>query len=484
MSYLGIDIGTSSVKAVLIDELKKTVAEATIPLSISRPQPLYSEQDPHEWWQATLNAVAEIKKSNPQALRELKAIGLTGQMHGAVCLDKNHEVLCPAILWNDGRSHKECDYLNSNHPEFLNINGNLVMPGFTAPKILWLKNNQPEIFRQISKVLLPKDYIRFKLSGEFATDMSDASGTSWVNVKERSWSELLISICGLNISNMPGLYEGTDITGYLHDQLQLEWGLVHKVAIVAGGGDNAAGAVSVGILSPNYAMLSLGTSGVYFTASDKYHAPLSNVSHSFCHCLPQKWHHMGVILSAASCLSWWSSIGDKPESELIKNSQNNYKLQNNLLFLPYLSGERTPHNNPLATSMFWGLTHSIQESDLTNAILEGVAFAIADCQEILPESKNIEAISLIGGGAKSQHWGRILASVLNKAISFHDESQIGPAFGAALLAFSAVNKQNIEDIATTPSILKVIEPEPDLVSFYQNKIVKYRDLYPRVKDLY
>ncbi|MCX8514122.1 MAG: xylulokinase [Burkholderiales bacterium] len=484
MSYLGIDIGTSSIKVSLINAQQQLLATKSINIPIQRPNPLYSEQNPEDWWNAVVTAIDYLQNNYANQWQHLKSIGITGQQHGAVCLDKNGAVVYPAILWNDGRSYQEAQFLNSNYADFLHINGNLVLPGFTAPKIFWLQKHKPEIYQQVSTILLPKDYIRYRLTGEYASDLSDASGTSWLDVKNRKWSEKLLQICQLDISYMPKLYEGTAISGYLHSNLQHAWGIKNSVTVVGGGGDNAAGAVSVGVICHGKAMLSLGTSGVYFIAQDSY-LPMDNgISHSFCHCIPQMWHHMGVILSAASCLSWLSLISSKAEHKLIANAQTQrYDADATPLFLPYLSGERTPHNNPFARGMFFGITHTTQLKDLTNAVLEGVAYAIKDCEEILPNTKQVESLAIIGGGAKSNYWGQIIANVLNKTIVFYDETKIGPSFGAALLALAGDNGINVSDLEINPLIIKEINPQPQLINFYQQKHEKFKALYQQTKNL-
>jgi xylulokinase len=485
MSYLGVDIGTSSIKVSLINLEQQLIASKSINIPIYRPSPLFSEQNPEEWWNAVVAAIDYLQHKHTKDWHQLKAIGITGQQHGAVCLDKNGSVVYPAILWNDGRSYQEAEFLNKNYPEFLQINGNFVLPGFTAPKLLWLQAHRPEIYAQIKTILLPKDYIRYRLTGEYASDLSDASGTSWVDVKHRKWSEKLLQICQLDISNMPKLYEGTAITGNLLDIHKRSWGLINQVTVVGGGGDNAAGAVSVGVVEHGKAMLSLGTSGVYFIAQDSY-LPMDNgISHSFCHCVPKMWHNMGVILSAASCLSWLSSISAKAEHELITMAQSQqYSNSDMPIFLPYLSGERTPHNNPFARGMFFGIAHTSQLKDLTNAVLEGVAFAIKDCERILPNTNEVKSLAIIGGGAKSNYWGQIIANILNKTIVFYDETKIGPSFGSALLALAGDNNISISSLEVKPLIIKQIDPHQQTVDFYQEKYVKFQALYQQTKNLY
>jgi xylulokinase len=397
-------------------------------------------------------------------------------MHGATCIDKNNKALRPAILWNDGRSHEECDILNNHPADFKAINGNTVMPGFTAPKLLWLQKHESDTFRKIHKVLLPKDYIRFKLSGDYASDLSDASGTSWLDVGRRCWSEKLLAATNLTIEHMPTVYEGTEITGILRTDLARSWGMTNEVKIVAGAGDNAAGAISLGITEADRAMLSLGTSGVYFVPSTKFVPDPAKGFHTFCHCVPNKWHQMGVILSAASCLNWWlKTTNIKNETQLIAEIETS-KLQDVPLFLPYLSGERTPHNDPFAQGVFFGMTHNTGRSELTQAVLEGVAFAIFDCQSVLKQvGTEVDKISIIGGGAKSKYWGEILANVLDKPLFYHNESALGPAFGAACLAADSISQPKATDI---------IYPNGAQHEMYMHKFSQYQKLYNSLKPLF
>jgi xylulokinase len=474
MAYLGIDIGTSAVKAVLIDAEQQYISQASIPLTVSRPQELWSEQNPDDWWQATCSVIEKLTAE--PALADVRAIGLTGQMHGATCIDNNNKPLRPAILWNDGRSYEECDILNKHPTDFKAVNGNTVMPGFTAPKLLWLKKQEPEVFKNIYKVLLPKDYIRLKLSGDYASDLSDASGTAWLDVGKRAWSEQLLTATDLTIEHMPKVYEGTEITGELKADLAHKWGMINKVKIIAGAGDNAAGAISLGITEPDRAMLSLGTSGVYFVPCTKFTPDPTKGFHTFCHCVPNKWHQMGVILSAASCLDWWRKITNMDEEQLITEAEHN-TLKNVPLFLPYLSGERTPHNNPFAQGVFFGMTHNTNRPELTQAVLEGVAFAIANCQAVLKEvDTEVEQISVIGGGAKSKYWGQIMADVLNKLLAYHNESLLGPAFGAARLAM----QENIN----IPEVTKIIYPNTEKIDNYVIKLKKYCKIYQQLRQLF
>ncbi|TNG98843.1 xylulokinase, partial [Pasteurellaceae bacterium USgator11] len=406
--YLGIDLGTSGVKLVLLDERQTIVATHSTALALSRPQPLWSEQNPQDWWQAVNTSIQALK--NQHDLKQVKAIGLTGQMHGAVILDKQNQPLYPAILWNDGRSVAECQELEQQVPDSRLITGNVMMPGFTAPKLKWFKKHQPQHFEKIHRVLLPKDYLRLLMTGRYVSDMSDAAGTLWLDVANRCWSPALLSACSLSIENMPELMEGNQISGYLLPDIAGQWGM-NPVPVVAGGGDNAAGAIGVGLYKAGQAMLSLGTSGVYFVVTDKFVSNPESAVHSFCHALPERWHLMSVILSAAACVDWANQalgIHDIPHFfELAASAEDS-----DVIFLPYLSGERTPHNDPYAKGTFWGMDHNSTQATLAKAVLEGVSFALAQGIEVLHASGvAADNITLIGGGAKSHYWRQLLADI-------------------------------------------------------------------------
>jgi xylulokinase len=483
--YLGIDLGTSAVKAVLVDENETIIDQASDSLDVSRPQPLWSEQDPAHWWQATNDAVKEIARRRPTEMKDVKAVGLSGQMHGATLLDANNEVLRPAILWNDGRSGEECTELEAAVPNSREITGNVAMPGFTAPKIAWVRKHEPAIFEQIARVLLPKDYLRFCMTQEFAGDMSDSAGTLWLDVANRTWSDAMLEGIGLNLSHMPKLYEGTEATGNLSPDIAQSWGM-NEVPVAGGAGDNAAGAVGVGTTQPGEAFLSLGTSGVYFASGAKYNPNPEGGVHAFCHAIPNTWHEMSVILSAASCLSWVTELtGAKDEATLMAEIEAHYDgaADSDLIFLPYLSGERTPHNDPNAKGVFFGMTHETNRAALGQAVLEGVAFAFADGQQSLIDAgTQIDTISVIGGGARSAYWGKILASVLDRPLTYRKEAEVGPAFGAARLARLCVTGENPQEVCTAPPISHTVEPDANLRKKLQTKLTKYRKLYTRLKD--
>lgn len=477
--YIGIDLGTSGVKVALLDAQGEVAAITSAPLQVSRPHALWSEQDPESWWLATDEAMRALAQQH--ALSEVKAIGLSGQMHGATLLDSEHRVLRPAILWNDGRSGEQCRELEQRVPESRQITGNLMMPGFTAPKLLWVRQHEPEIFRQVAKVLLPKDYLRWRLSGDFASDMSDAAGTMWLDVARRDWSDAMLAACGLTRDQMPQLSEGNAITGSLSRAIAARWGM-EPVPLVAGGGDNAAGAVGVGMTEPGQGMLSLGTSGVYFVVSDGYLSNPQRAVHSFCHALPQRWHLMSVILSAAACLDWAAELtGCADVPQLLAEAERADESAPPLWFLPYLSGERTPHNNPQATGVFFGLTHQHRRPELARAVLEGVGYALAQGMDAVHEcGVTPSSIMLIGGGARSALWRQMLADISGQTLDYCQGGEVGPALGAARLAQLAIDPQ-----ATMPTLTRVQRHLPNAARYqhYQPRRDTFARLYTQLAPL-
>lgn len=477
--YLGIDIGTSGVKAVLMDEAGMVVEIATSALSVSRPHDLWSEQDPADWWAATNSAVSDLDLKKRHAV---KAVGLSGQMHGATLLGNDDRALRPAILWNDGRSAEQCAALEKDVPDLGQITGNRAMPGFTAPKLQWVRENEPGIFAQIRTVLLPKDYVRLRMTGERASDMSDSAGTLWMDVGKRNWSDVMLEATALNRGHMPKLYEGNEVTGHLRAELAEAWGMA-RVPVVAGGGDNAAGAVGVGVVRPGDAFLSLGTSGVLFLANGGYTPNPAGGVHSFCHALPGRWHQMSVILSAASCVDWTVRLCGLPDAgSLFAAIEARGEAAFTEVFLPYLSGERTPHNDPNAKGVLFGLTHESDTAAIGQAVLEGVAFAFRDGMDALTDSgAHIDSITVIGGGAKSYYWGKILSSVLGRPLVYRDGGEVGPAYGAARLAQLADTGGAVEKICAAPPILHVEEPDDRLGELYAERMPKFRSLYQNLK---
>lgn len=481
--FLGIDLGTSSVKIVLIDEAQAVVATADHPLQVSRPRPLWSEQNPHDWWRATQSAMATLKTTHGPELQKVRAIGLSGQMHGATLLNSQNHPLRPAILWNDGRSSPQCQTLLNRVPQALAITGNMIMPGFTAPKLLWVADNEPEIFSQVHKILLPKDYLRLKMTGIYATDLSDASGTSWLNVGERCWSPIMLAATGLTEKQMPELFEGTEVTATILPDIAREWGISAQTTVVAGGGDNAASAISMGITEPGQAFLSLGTSGVYFVADDQFRPNPSETLHTMCHCLPHRWHQMSVHLSAASCLDWIAkTLGNTDINSLFDLAKQHHP-ENTPLFLPYLSGERTPHNDPFARGALIGLSHNTGPAELAQAVLEGVALAFAQGQQVINRAGvHIETVAVIGGGARSPYWGEILATALQRSLTYRRQAAIGGAFGAARLAWYSQHGGDFTTAFPTQEIEHIINPVTTNYSRYHKKQSVFDSLYLQLKS--
>ena len=481
--YIGIDLGTSGVKAILLGEQGEVLASHTKKLSVSRPHPLWSEQDPESWWQATDRAIQALGSAH--SLQQVKAIGLAGQMHGATLLDSENRVLRPAILWNDGRCGEECGLLEARVANARAITGNLMMPGFTAPKLLWVQRHEPEIFAKVAKVLLPKDYLRLKMSGVFASDMSDAAGTMWLDVAKRDWSDEMLVACSLSRSHMPALFEGSEITGELLPEVARRWAMP-VVPIVAGGGDNAAGAVGVGMADAGQAMLSLGTSGVYFAVSEGFLSKPESAVHSFCHALPGRWHLMSVMLSAASCLDWAAKLtGMESVQALISAAQQADENAGDIWFLPYLSGERTPHNNPQAKGVFFGLTHQHGPAELARAVLEGVGYALADGMDVVHAcGVTPQSITLIGGGARSDWWRQMLADISGLQLDYRTGGDVGPALGAARLAQIAVNP-GVPLATLLPQLPVEQQHQPDAQrhAHYVEKRDTFRRIYQQLLPL-
>lgn len=476
--YIGIDLGTSGIKVILLNEDNEVLASHTETLTVSRPHPLWSEQDPEMWWQALDRAMLSLAQQHP--LNAVRVLGLTGQMHGAVLLDRQHRVLRPAILWNDGRSAQACQQLEQRVPDSRQITGNLMMPGFTAPKLLWVREHEPEIFRQTDHVLLPKDYLRWRISGDFATDMSDAAGTLWLDMGKRDWSDTLLDACGLSRDHMPALFEGNQITGTVSRELSQRWGLPANLPMVAGGGDNAAGAIGAGIWQQGQAMLSLGTSGVYFAVSDGFLSNPQQAVHSFCHALPDTWHLMSVMLSAASCLDWAARMTGQPSVAALLALAEGVQLDDRSpCFLPYLSGERTPHNDPWATGLLWGLTHQHGASDVAMAVLEGVSLGLADGMSALHATGiQPESVTLIGGGARSHFWRQLLADVSGMVMDYRSGGDVGPALGAARLAMLSDHPRvSPGELLPELPLESRYFPRTERYDFYQQRQQRFRQLY-------
>lgn len=478
--FLGIDLGTSGCKAVILSAAGAVLAQAEAALTCAQPYPSWSEQNPDDWWRATENAVTAL----PADLRKhVQAIGLAGQMHGATLLGADDRPLRPAILWNDGRSAAECAEIEAAEPSSRSITGNLAMPGFTAPKLLWVRNHEPALFDQVRTVLLPKDYIRLCMTGDKASDMADSAGTLWLDVGARDWSDKMLAATGLSRDNMPRLYEGSAATGVLRADIAERWGM-HQVPVAAGGGDNAAGAAGIGVVSDGDAFLSLGTSGVIFVATETFRPNPARAVHAFCHCLPDLWHQMSVHLSAASCVDWAARLSGVDIPAFFALAEEEGVATGPELFLPYLSGERTPHNDPDVRGAFLGMGVETNPARIATSVLEGVAFAHADGLAALKEAgTHVEALSVIGGGSRSRHWGRIIASALNVRLVYLEGGDVGPALGAARLAQMAVTGASAAEVCTQPPITHVIEPDPSMADALAPKLEKFRRAYAAIRNL-
>jgi xylulokinase len=474
--FLGLDFGTSAVKALLVDGEQAVVASANTPLSVQRPAVGHSEQDPEAWWQAMLDAVDSLGRDHAAALSAVAGIGLSGQMHGAVLLDGAGSVLRPAILWNDVRSATECAELEKAVPTLRQVTGNIVMPGFTAPKLLWVSKHEPAVFAKVRTVLLPKAYIRYRMTGEMVEEMSDASGTLWLDVGARDWSGVMLAATGLSREAMPRLVEGNAPAGALRRELASRWRMTGRPILAGGAGDNAAGAVGLAAIRPGDAFVSLGTSGVLFAATDRFRPYPQAAVHAFCHALPATWHQMGVTLSAAASLAWWAGVTGRSESELL-TEVGQLGSPSPALFLPYLGGERTPHNDGTLRGAFAGLSHATDRRLLTQAVLEGVAFSLRDCLDALVSSgTRIETADVIGGGSRSPVWIGIIASVLGIPLSRLAAGETGGAFGAARLARMAVTGEAPDAVCTPPVRAETIPPDPALTSAYAERLAVYRSL--------
>ncbi|WP_027667829.1 xylulokinase [Rhizobium leguminosarum] len=481
--YLGLDLGTSGVKAMLIDGDQKIVGSANGSLDVSRPHSGWSEQEPAHWVRATEEAVAGLKAKHPKELAAVKGIGLSGQMHGATLIDATDKVLRPCVLWNDTRSYVEAAALDAD-PRFRALTGNIVFPGFTAPKLAWIEKHEPDVFAKIAKVLLPKDYLRLWLTGDYISEMSDSAGTSWLDTGKRAWSSELLAATNLSEEQMPALVEGTEQAGKLRSELAAQWGISGDVVVAGGAGDNAASACGMGTVSDGAAFVSLGTSGVLFAANGSYLPKPESAVHAFCHALPNTWHQMGVILSATDALNWHSGVTGKSAADLTAELGETLKAPTGVTFLPYLSGERTPHNDAVIRGAFIGLEHESSRVVLTQAVLEGVAFAIRDNLEALRSAgTGISRVTAIGGGSRSRYWLASTATALGVPVDLPADGDFGAAFGAARLGLIAATGADPIAVCTPPVTAGTIEPVSALSGAYEDAYRRYRALYPAIKSL-
>lgn len=480
--YLGIDLGTSGLRALLTDAEGKALGSAEASYSNPRPFPGWSEQDPNDWISACEKAFDSLQASYPRVFEQLRGIGLSGQMHGATLIDDRDQVLRPCILWNDTRASAEAAALDAA-PEMREISGNIVFPGFTAPKLMWLAKHEPDLFAKISKVLLPKDFLRLWLTGEHVGEMSDAAGTSWLDTGGREWSPAALAFTGMRRDQMPDLVEGSEVSGTLRDTLRNRWGIKRPVVVAGGAGDNAAAACGAGCFAESTGFVSLGTSGVLLAAKANYAPDPASAVHSFCHAVPDRWYQMGVILAATDCLNWYARlVGQKP-ADLAGRMPSQLSGPSPVTFLPYISGERTPHNDATLRGGFIGIDAGHDTDTLTAAVMEGVSFALRDNLEALRATgTELKATLAMGGGSQSLFWLKSLATILDLPLSVPKDGEFGAALGAARLAIVADGAAAIEEVMTPPDIAAVIEPDVPTSARYEARYRRFRDLYTPLHD--
>ena len=485
MYYIGIDLGTSSVKLLMMDENGRIQRIVSKEYPIYFPNPGWSQQEPSDWYEKTMEGLKELLDGFDKSL--LAGISFGGQMHGLVILDENDEVIRPAILWNDGRTTKECDYLNQviGKERLSEYTANISFTGFTAPKILWVKNNEPDHFARIRKIMLPKDYIAYKLTGVHSTDASDASGMLLFDVKNRCWSKEMLDICGVSEEVMPAIYESYECIGTLLPEVAKQLGVSTGVKVAAGAGDNAAAAVGTGTVGNGRCNISLGTSGTIFISMNDFGVDKYNALHAFCHA-DGHYHLMGCILSAASCNKWWMEDILKTDAYALEQSGIDKLGRNHVYYLPYLMGERSPHNDPAARGCFVGLTMDSSREDMTQAVLEGVAFALRDSFEVAKAlGVKIERTKICGGGAKSPLWKKMIANILNVKVDVL-ESEEGPSMGGAMLAAVACGQYgSVEEICEKlVKVVDTVEPDADLAALYEDRYLKFKQIYPALKPVF
>jgi xylulokinase len=480
-AWLGIDLGTSGVKSALIDARSAVLATASAPLTVSRPHPGWSEQDPEAWWAATVETLDALARSHPAELAAVRGIGLSGQQHGATLLDAADRPIRPCLLWNDARAGAECAALEARAP-FREKAGSIIMAGFTAPKVEWVRTREPDAFARIATVLLPKDYLRLRLTGEKLSDMSDSSGTGWLDVAARAWDEGLLAASGLSRAAMPGLVEGSAPAGRLRPELAERWGMAARPVVAGGGGDNAASACGVGAVTPDSGFLTIGTSGVLFVSNARFSPNVGKAIHAFCHCVPGAWHQMGVVLSAADSLAWLARITGRDAVALADGVDPAAAPREALAFLPYLSGERTPIADADARGAFVGLSQATGPGDLARAVLEGVAYAFADCAEALRDAGwTPGAVLAVGGGARSDAWLQIIADATGLTFERAAGAEAGAALGAARLGLCAAEGASPVEVCARPAVAAVFAPDPARRGRHAEGLARHRALWPAIR---
>jgi xylulokinase len=484
-TYLGVDLGTTALKCIITDHKQRVAGLAEVPLPIRRRQPGWSEQNPQDWWLALQKACKLLRSKQRKEWPRIAAIGLSGQMHGAVVLNDKGEVLRPAILWNDGRAWAEAARLNGKFSDIGQIAGGPAVAGFTAPKLLWLQAHEPRIFKQLAMVLAPKDFLRFRMSGEFITDPCDASGMLLLDVAQRAWSPALVEAAGIRLENLPRIDEGPRSSATLHKSAAEFLGLPAGLPIAAGAGDAAASAIGIGAINDGDGFISLGTSAQYFVTTKSFRPRPQQMIQALGHGLPGLWYQVAALLNGASPLNWLNEIlqGGNIQS-LLQRTQRRYLGPGRILFLPYLSGERTPHNDPAARAAFHGLHAGTTQEDLALAVLEGVALSLADCQDVLEQSGTpVAELLVVGGGTRSAFWMQLVANVLNRRITIPKGSAVGAAFGAARLARLSVTGEAIAEVCSKPMALLHLEPDQKLSKAYADRLGDFRAHFGALKGI-
>ncbi|MDE0764485.1 MAG: xylulokinase [Amylibacter sp.] len=482
MSFLGIDLGTSGLRALLISAQGTPIGSSESHYNVSQPNSGWSEQDPADWIAALESVISELKNTYSE-FNNLIGIGVAGHMHGATLLDSSGSVLRPCILWNDIRAKSQAKHLDETE-RVRSLSGNIVFPGFTAPKLEWVRQNEPDIFNKISKVLLPASYLNFYLTGDYVADMSDSAGTSWLDVGKRNWSDYLLDVSNMRCDQMPRLVEGSEAAGELRLEIKSKWGLSGKIIVAGGAGDNAAAACGIGALREGQGFVSIGTSGVILSSRDGYKPAPETAVHTFCHAVPGRWYQMGVMLSATDSLNWLAGITSKSPSELTSSIGDKLLKPGNVRFLPYLSGERTPHNDADIQGSITGIFANTSVDDLTRGVLEGVAFGLKDCFDALSATNTkMDQLTAIGGGTASRYWMRLLATILGTPLNLPEGGEFGAALGAARLGMAASIDEPLEKIIIPPIIRETIDPDTSMQSVFYEAHMKYKAAYPAIKSI-
>ena len=481
--YIGIDLGTSSVKTVLMDDNQQIVASASAPLNVARPHDGWSEQNPADWITGVENTFIELKENHASGLSSVRGIGLSGHMHGATLIDASDKVLRPCILWNDTRSHAEAEALDTEQSR--SLCGNILFPGFTAPKLAWVAKHEPELFAKVKKILLPKDYLRLWLTGEYVSELSDAAGTGWLDVAKRSWSDDLLRACNIDSSYMPSLVEGSHTSGHLKAALAKKFGLSGGVVVAGGAGDNAAAACGMGVVTPGSAFVSLGTSGVLFACNESYRPNADSAVHTFCHAIPDTWHQMGVMLAATDSLNWLATVTGRSVAELTASLEGGSYQPTDLLFLPYLGGERTPHNDADARGVFVGLSHNTDTDTLCNAVMQGVCFAFRDSFNALASSgTQLSDAYAVGGGSRSDYWIGMMATVLGIPLHKTIDGDFGAGLGAARLGMIAAEQSDPVSVCFAPPVQSTIAPLTGLSDQVDHHYERFRASYRALRPVF